>query len=186
MLKPCLAGGLLLTAMVGTTSASPIAVGGFVTAGAVNEHPYGDDGMVFSAVPAAECLVVLSSPSCVAPGTYDLVESRGGGFEPTASSIGTSTVTGRAAIISALSLPSSFLTSESFNSSSFGRYLLGLDATVPMSEVRAAFAAAGFSLPLDDLGVSPQGSPMPEPMSLLLVGAGLAGLGAVIRRRRAA
>ena len=94
MLKPCfLAGGLLLTAIAGTASAAAFNVGGFstpralselVTAGTIDAtvHSYGDDGMVVSGTPTAQCVGVGSAPNCTATETLIPV-GRSAGPEPT-------------------------------------------------------------------------------------------------------
>lgn len=63
-----------------------------------------------------------------------------------------------------------------------GTYYVNIDSSTPFTSVE--FLSSENSFEFDDVAVSPNQQPIPEPASLALVGAGIFGFGLMNRRRR--
>lgn len=178
-----LAALLLVSAMTGRSAASPIDLSAISAAGAVTAspegHSYGDDGMVWTpTVASADCLAATAPGWCatIAPDGSsapdrpfeDVVRQLVAAFGP--------------AWQNAIGPGSGWASSTGeWYTASPGPDTVFSPLFVTAA-LNGALAQRSAGLVLGDLGVAQQLS-MPEPMTLLLVGAGLAGLRSLRRRR---
>lgn len=170
---------LLVSAMTGTSTASSFDLGAISTAGAVTAapegHSFGEDGMVWTpGVASADCLAATPAGWCSSSEpdrpSEDLIRRLVAAFGPSWENAIRS--------ISGFALP----TGEWFTASTPAETTGGFGPLLGTAALEAALALQ-FDVPrLLDGAIGPQVS-APEPMSFLLVGAGLAGLRSLRRRR---
>jgi len=196
-----LTAGLLLSAMVSSAHASTfnnlaafLAAAGPTTLVNFDNGESGDilndyaaQGVSFSAGNYyADCNQETSPPSCWINDASD--GNNGRLFDATflvggITAVGVNSVLhGGLAILRAFDAGNNLLESVSSDNDSNTLDFFGLTTGAPIHHITIQFPAPVFGWALDDLRFSQQVA-VPEPMSLLLVGAGVAGLRSIRRRR---